>query len=229
MIAADTALAGIVREAAELGSPVESANGVCAPRPEAHGRNLEERQGVELTAFGAAHRDTKVVTFDRAGNDRMIDPLEVVAVDVLLSAERPLIERALRSLISNRAFRSIERRAVGFALQKILTDFRSDLFQHEADVGEDGVIAPDAVLGLQEIPNADCTQYCAKRKQRDKHDIIGNKDCKDDASNQTCRERCKSHGTPTPLFVSRLLLRSLGRMCARRRSGAWRWNGKFAR
>src|SRR5262249_30302928 len=76
--------------------------------------------------------------FDRTRNDRMIDPLEVVAVDVLLSAERPLIERALRSLISNRAFRSIERRAVGFALQKILTDFGSDLFQHEADIGEDG-------------------------------------------------------------------------------------------
>src|SRR5262245_16556545 len=143
----------------------------------------EMLKSIRFAAVGAAHRDTKVVTFDRTRNDRMIDPLEVVAVDVLLSAERP----ALRPLVGNRAFRSIERRAVGFALQKILTDFRSDLFQHEADVGEDGVIAPDAVLGLQEIPNADCTQYCAKRKQRDKHDIIGNKDCKDDASNQTCR------------------------------------------
>src|SRR5262249_42061600 len=88
MIAADAALAGIVPEPPELGSPVESANGVCAQRPEAHGRNVEERQGVGLTACGATHRDTKVVAFDRTGNDRMIDPLEVVAVDVLLSAER---------------------------------------------------------------------------------------------------------------------------------------------
>jgi len=117
----------------------------------------------------------------------MIDPFEVVAVDVLLGAERPLVERALRPLVSNGPFRSIERCAVGFALQKILTNFRSDLFQHEADVGEDGVIAPHAVLGLQKIPDADCAQYCAKRKQRDKHDVIGNKHCKNDASNQACR------------------------------------------
>jgi hypothetical protein len=94
----------------------------------------------------------------------MIDPFEVVAVDVLLGAERPLVERALRPLVSNRPFRSIERGAVGFALQKILTNFRPDLFQHEADVGEDGIIPPDAVLGLQKIPNTDCAQYRANRK-----------------------------------------------------------------
>src|SRR5262249_42986560 len=155
MIPADPALAGIVGEAPELGSAVEGANGVGAQRAEAHGGNVEQRQGVGLAAVGAAHRGTKVVTFDRARNDRMIDPLEIVAVDVLLGAERPLVERALRALISNRPFRSIERRAVGFALQKILTDFRPDLFQHEADVGEDGIIPPHAVLGLEEIPNAD--------------------------------------------------------------------------
>src|SRR5262245_65241703 len=43
MIAADATLAGIVGEASELGSPVESANGVCAQRPEAPGRDGEER------------------------------------------------------------------------------------------------------------------------------------------------------------------------------------------
>src|SRR5215813_5129548 len=42
-----------------------------------------QRKHVGLTAVAAAHRDTKVVTFDRTRNDRMIDPLEVVAVDVL--------------------------------------------------------------------------------------------------------------------------------------------------
>ena len=94
----------------------------------------------------------------------MIDPLEVVAVDVLLGAERPLVERALCPLVSDGPLRSIERRAVGFALQKILTNFRPDLFQHEADVGEDRIIPPDAVLGLQEIPNTDCAQNRAKRK-----------------------------------------------------------------
>jgi hypothetical protein len=50
------------------------------------------------------------MALDRTGNDRMIDPLEVVAVDVLLGAEWPLVERALRPLVRNGAFRSIERR-----------------------------------------------------------------------------------------------------------------------
>src|SRR2546430_583330 len=121
MVPADPAFARVARETSELGSPVEGANGICAQRAEAHGGNVEEREGVGLATVGAADRDAKVVALDRTGNDRMIDPLEVVAVDVLLRAERPLVERALRPLVSNGAFRSIERRAVGFALQEILT------------------------------------------------------------------------------------------------------------
>jgi len=37
----------------------------------------------------------------------MIDPFEIVAVDVLLRPERPLVERSLRALVRYRAFRSL--------------------------------------------------------------------------------------------------------------------------
>jgi hypothetical protein len=44
--------------------------------------------------------------------------------------------------------------------------------------------------------NTDGTQYSAERKQRDKHDVIGNKHRKNDASNQACSQCRESHGTP---------------------------------
>src|SRR5262249_23688464 len=189
MIPADPAFAGVVRKASSLGSAVEGANGVCAERAEAHGGNVKQRQGVGLAARGAAHGHTKAVTIGRTGNDRVIDPLEVVAINVLLSAKWPFVECALRPLVGNSAFRSIERRAVGFTFQEILTDFRSNLFQHEANVGEDWIIAPDAMAALRKIPNADCTQYSAEQKQPDEYDVVRNQHAKNDRSNQTCRER----------------------------------------
>jgi len=44
------------------------------------------------------------MAIDGTRNDRVINPLKIVAVDVLLGAVRPLVERALCSLISNARF-----------------------------------------------------------------------------------------------------------------------------
>jgi hypothetical protein len=54
-----------------------------------------------VAAVGTAHRDAKVVIIDRTRDDRVIDPFEVVAVDVLLGAEWPLVERKKRRLRPN--------------------------------------------------------------------------------------------------------------------------------
>jgi len=56
-------------------------------RAEPHGGNVEDRQRVRLAAVNATDRDAKVVGFDVTRNDRMVDPLEADAVDVLLGAE----------------------------------------------------------------------------------------------------------------------------------------------
>src|SRR5262245_58796858 len=104
MVSADPTLAGVVSESAELGPSVEGANGVCAQRAKAHGRDVERRQEIRLAAVGASDQDAKIMTVDRVGDDRMIDPFEVLAVDVLVGAERPLVERAFRALIRDRTF-----------------------------------------------------------------------------------------------------------------------------
>src|SRR5262249_10164502 len=156
MVSADPALAGVVRESAELGPSVEGANGVCAQRAKAHGRDVEERQEIGLAAVGSSDQDAKIMAIDRVGDGRVIDPFEVLAVDVLVRAKRPLVERALGALIRDRAFRPVEGHAVGVALQKILPDLRPDLLEQETDVRQDGIIAPDAVTLLQQVPDADC-------------------------------------------------------------------------
>jgi len=57
--------------------------------------------------------------------DRMIDPLEIVTIDVLMSAERTLVERALGALVCDRALRAVEGRPVGIAFQKMTLACRS--------------------------------------------------------------------------------------------------------
>ena len=65
----------------------------------------------------------------------MIDPFEIVAVDILLSAERAFVE-APSSAIGDRALGAVER-VPSVSFQKVPADLRSDLFQAEADIGED--------------------------------------------------------------------------------------------
>src|SRR5262249_49481983 len=140
---------------------------------EAHGGDVEQRKGIGLAAIGAANGDSKVVVPDRMRHDRMVDPLETAAIDVLLGAERPLVEGALGTLVSHRALRSIERGAVGIALEEILADFRPDLFQSKADVGENGVVAPQTVAGLREVPDADGAGDRRQRSQSNEYAAEG--------------------------------------------------------
>jgi hypothetical protein len=69
VIFAKAAFAGIVREPAELRPLVERADRVSAQRPEAHRRDVEERERVRLLAVGPADDDAKIVTFRRARRD----------------------------------------------------------------------------------------------------------------------------------------------------------------
>src|SRR6185437_7118813 len=92
VIAAETAFAGVMREIAELGAFVQRANGVGAERAEAHRRDVIDRGGIGVAALRAADGDAEIAADRRARRQRMVDPLEIVAVDVLLGAEGPLVE-----------------------------------------------------------------------------------------------------------------------------------------
>ena len=93
VIGAEAALAGVVGEAAHLRALVERADGVGAERAEAHGRDVEHGGRVGLRAVRAADRRRGTARRDGGlGAIEWLHPLEAVVVDVVLRAERPLVE-----------------------------------------------------------------------------------------------------------------------------------------
>ena len=155
MVRAIAALAGVVGEIALLGAAVERQDGVAAQRAKTHRRDIEDRRRIGLVAIRAADEDTKRLLGDRFRRDRMIEPFEAAGIDVVLGAERPLVQGPLGALVDQRALVARERRAVLFAFQKILPDLGADLFEDEADMRRERVIAQDRVALLQNVDRAD--------------------------------------------------------------------------
>src|SRR5262249_21553698 len=165
MVSADRAFPGIMRKSTELGALVERADGVRAQRAEAHGGNIQQRQIVGLPALAAADLDAEEVSRAAVRQNRMIDPCESAAVDILLRAEGPLVELAFGALIGNRTFRAVERRPVGVALEKVLADFGTDFLEPEAEVGQDRIVAAQCMPDLQQVPDPDRNRPRACRRQ----------------------------------------------------------------
>ena len=94
VIGAEAALAGVVREAALPGAGIQRAHGVGAERAKTHRGNVEHRGRIGLRAIRAADGDAEFSAGMRLRRDRVMHPLVAVAVDVLLGAERPLVELA---------------------------------------------------------------------------------------------------------------------------------------
>src|SRR5439155_10213638 len=99
MIGTDTALAGIMREAALPGTGIQRPHGVGAERTKTHRRNVEDRCRIRLAAIGAADGDAEFRAAASLWRHRMMHPFVTLAIDVLLGAERPLVELHLGALI----------------------------------------------------------------------------------------------------------------------------------
>ena len=84
----------------------------------------------------------------------MAQPFVARRVDVEQGAERALVERHLGALIDDRALVARERHAIGLALEEILPHLGADLFEDEAQMGGDRIVAQDRVPGLDEVVNA---------------------------------------------------------------------------
>lgn len=155
MIGAHAAFAGVVREIAELGALVERENGVGRKRAEGERRDVEHGGGIGLGAIRAADRGAEQFAGPDFGRNRMVQPFIVVAVDVVMGAERPLVERLLGALIDDGALVAREGHAVLLVLEKILTKLGADMLEDEADMRGDRVIAQNSVLGLNQIAQAE--------------------------------------------------------------------------
>ena len=93
----------------------------------------------------------------------MPKPFVARRVDVAQRAERALVERHLGALVDDRALGARERQSVGLALEEVLPHLRPDLFEDEAQVGGDRIVAQHRVPGLDEIVNAEAGQRAEQR------------------------------------------------------------------
>src|SRR6185312_9038828 len=116
--------------------------------------DVEDRGRVWPGAIRAADGDAKLLDGTRLRRHRMVHPFVTVAIDILLGAERPLVEHHLRPLIDQRTGVAAERHAVLFALEEILPHLRPDLFQQEPYVRRYRIVSQHRVIRLQEVANA---------------------------------------------------------------------------
>src|SRR5207249_3312319 len=163
---------------------------------------------------------------------RMVHPFIAVAVDILLGAERPLVEHHLRALIDERAGVAAERHAVLFALEEILPQLRPDLFQQEPYVRRDRIVSQHRVIWLQQVANAEKRQT-AEDQNRNRDDfpglgiVIQNPDAEKQRRNDPAnrqndvarreRKHQRFHGTPQAilplLFFGRSLIQVSEQCC----------------
>jgi hypothetical protein len=65
----------------------------------------------------------------------------MIAIDVVMGAERPRVELLLGALIDEGALVAREGRAVLLRLEEILAKLRPDMLENEADVRRDRLVA----------------------------------------------------------------------------------------
>ena len=86
----------------------------------AHGRDVEHGGRVRLRAFGPADRGAEELRRRLLRLDRMVQPLIMIAIDVVMAAEGPRVELLLGALIDERALVAREGCAIFFRLEEIL-------------------------------------------------------------------------------------------------------------
>src|SRR5262245_39407382 len=84
----------------------------------------------------------------------MVQPLVLVLIDVVVSSKGTRVERLLGALIDDGAFVAREGHAVLLVLKEVLTKLWTDIFENEADMRGNGIVAQERVLCLHEIANA---------------------------------------------------------------------------
>src|SRR5215470_98579 len=98
-------------------------------------------------------------TLAEYGLSQLPSPLVLRRVDVELGAVRAQIERVFRALIRDRTLCARKRRFLGIRFDEVLADFRPDHFEEEAKVCDDRIVAPNRVMRLAVIPDANTREY----------------------------------------------------------------------
>ena len=170
MVGTDAALPGVMREAALPGAGIQRAHRIGAERAKAHRRDVEDRCRIWPGAIRAADGDAELLLGAVLRRHRVVHPLIALAVYVLLRPERALVEHHLGALIDEGTDVAGKRHPVLFALEEILPHLGAYLFQQEAHMRRDRIVAQNRVALLQEIADAEQCQ-AAEDDHGDQDDI----------------------------------------------------------
>ena len=155
VVPADGPLAGIVGKAPLPGPEIEGLDGIAAHRPEARAGDVEQGRLIGLFAVTAANGHAEIVAGRLLRRDGMGDPPVARGIDVADASERLLVEHVLGALVDHRPLFPAEGDRVALVLDQILTDFRTDGLQDEADMPDDRIVPEDCMGGLQQVMQAD--------------------------------------------------------------------------
>lgn len=145
------ALAGVVGEPAHPGAGVEGRERPGGQRTEAHRRHVEQGHVVRPRAVRSADPDAGRVRAHRSRGHRRGEVLAPGPVHVEFGAERFFRVRALGALVDDAARIAVEGPAVEVPLDEVLLELRSQCFQCEAEVPQQGVVPQDGVPSLHQV------------------------------------------------------------------------------
>ena len=166
VVGADGALTRVMREAANPRAAVQRADGIGRKGAETHRRYVEDGCVIGFAALRTADHQAEAAGGNGPGRDGVVEPFELALINIVVRAERPLVELVLRPLVDDGALVPRERHAALLILEEILADLRADVLKHEAQMPKDRVIAQHRVPGLQQIVNAQQGQRESDQQRR---------------------------------------------------------------
>ena len=172
MIRADAAFAGIVRETADLGAAVQGHDRVLAQRSVTHRADVQDAGLVRLLAVDPADGHPQGFGQDMRRAQRMIDPFVADIIQVLLRAEGQRIEYALGALINQGTVLAVIGPPGGIAFDKVLINFRTNLFKKVTKMTEDGIIAQDRVTVLEKVVRPQRQQWSEDEQRPQQRRVV---------------------------------------------------------
>src|SRR5450830_1913091 len=104
--------------------------------------------------------------------------------DIELSAERSAIHIGFGALVDQAAFFARKGSTVVFALKEVLAQFRTDCFEHEAEMTDQRIVAQNRMTRLHDVAYAETAQHQRNRRPPPTGQVVCGQRCQRDCQKQ---------------------------------------------
>ena len=149
-------------EPPHLCSLVQGHDGVGTQGAKTHGGDIEQAQVIGLGAVFVAHANAEIVALNLRRCHGVGQPFIAFGHHIELCAKRSFVRLSFGTGVHQRALGAGKGLGLVLAFNEILPNFRADEFQQKTHMPEDGVVAQDGMVGLQQVVHTDRAE---QRKQ----------------------------------------------------------------